>query len=150
MIVPNGGLGSMKKYVPSLVWYGPFESFGYAFIRFCTGAVLLSHGVGRLFYGVSLAELGTVLGRLPVTVVGGFELVGGVLLALGLLTRPVALLLGIEWLVIALAAPLRPGTSWFMLGATPHYPAMIVAFCLAFLLRGGGYYSLDRVIGKEF
>ncbi len=36
-----------------------------------------------------------------------------------------------------------------MLGATPHYPAMVAAFCFAFLLRGGGYYSLDRLIGKE-
>jgi putative oxidoreductase len=140
----------MKKYVPSLVWYGPFESFAYAFIRFCTGAVLLAHGVGRLFYGVSVAEFGGALGGLSASAVGWLELVAGALLALGLLTRPVALLFGIEWLIIAFAQPLRPGQSWFMLGATPHYPAMIVSFCLAFLFRGGGYYSLDRVIGKEF
>jgi hypothetical protein len=37
-----------------------------------------------------------------------------------------------------------------MLGATPHYPAMVAAVCVAFVLRGGGYWSLDRSIGKEF
>jgi len=139
----------MKKYLPSLVWYEPFEPFGYAFIRFGAGAILAAHGVGRLFYGVSTAELGILKG-LSASSVGGFELAAGVLLALGLLTRPVALLFALEWLAIALATPVRPpATNWFMQGATPHYPAFVAAFCLAFLIRGGGFYSLDRLIGKE-
>ena len=140
----------MKKYLPALVWYEPFEPFGYAFIRFGTGAILAAHGVGRLFYGVSTAELGVLKG-LSASTIGGFELAAGVLLALGLLTRPVALLFALEWLAIALATPVRPpATNWFMQGATPHYPAFVAAFCLAFLLRGGGHYSLGRAIDKEF
>jgi len=45
---------------------------------------------------------------------------------------------------------LKPGTSWLMLGATPHYPAFVAALCIVFILRGGGRYSLDRLLGKEF
>ncbi|MEA2953819.1 MAG: putative oxidoreductase [Alphaproteobacteria bacterium] len=140
----------MQKYVPSLVWYRPFEPFAYAFIRFSTGAVLLLHGVQRLFFGAATAELGDYLGRLSPASVGSFEVICGAMLALGLLTRPVALLFALEWLVIASSAHLRPGASWLMQGATEHHPAFLIGLCIAFIFRGGGYYSLDRRLGKEF
>ncbi len=140
--------GEVRKIIPSLAWYTPFEPLAYAFTRFCTGAILVSHGVYRTFFGGSAAELG-YLAHLPVSAIGVFELVGGAFIVLGLLTRPVALLFFIEWLCAALAVRVPPGASWFMLGATPHYPAMVAAFCFAFLLCGGGYYSLDRLIGME-
>src|SRR3989442_1083035 len=89
----------MKKYLPALVWYEPFEPFGYAFIRFGAGAVLAAHGVGRLFYGVSTAELGVLKG-LSASTIGGFQLPARVLLALGLLTRPLAPLFGLGTLPI--------------------------------------------------
>jgi putative oxidoreductase len=79
-----------------------------------------------------------------------FELAGGAMIALGLLTRPIALLFAVEWFFIAIAVPVKAGTSWFMLSASLHYPAMVAAICLAFVLRGGGQYSLDRLLGKEF
>jgi putative oxidoreductase len=139
----------MKKYLPRLVWYGPFEPFALAFIRFCTGAVIVAHGVSRLFYHGKTTELG-IFAQAPASAVGAFELAGGILLVFGLLTRPVAILFAVEWIAVALATPGKPGTSWFMLSAPYHYPAMMAALCLAFVLRGGGQASLDRVIGKEF
>jgi putative oxidoreductase len=138
----------VQKIVPSLVWYRPFEPFAYAFIRFCTGAILLSHGAARVFYGRSVAELG-LLKSLSPSAIGSFELFAGALLAIGLVTRPVALLLAVEWLFIAVAVPVPAGRSWIMLGATPHYPAMVAAMCFAFMLGGGGWYSLDRSLGRE-
>jgi len=140
----------MQKIIPNLVWYRPFEPFAYAFIRFCTGAFLLTHGVDRLFYSGLIAELGTLRDYLPTSVVGAFEIVGGLMIALGLLTRPIALLFALEWLAIAMAVPVKSGTSWLMLSASLHYPAMVAAMCFAFVLRGGGHYSLDRLLGKEF
>jgi putative oxidoreductase len=142
------GQTELKKYVPSLVWYRPFEPFAYAFIRFSTGAVLALHGVQRLFYGAATAELGETLGRLSPSLVGTVEVAGGTMLALGLLTRPVALLFALEWLAIALAAHQPPGRSWFMLGSTEHIPALIVGLCIAFIMRGGGRYALDRFLGR--
>lgn len=104
-----------------------------------------------MFYSGAHAELGGFLDSLSPSAIGVLELVGGALLAVGLLTRPVALLLAIEWIAIALtgAIALKPGTSWLMLGATPHYPAFVAALCIVFLVRGGGRYSLDRLVGKE-
>ena len=95
-------------------------------------------------------ELGGFLRQIPSDELGTCEFLGGVLLALGLLTRPVALLFMLEWIVIAAAVPVKAGQSWFTFGATPHHPALIAVLCLALLLRGGGPYSLDRRIGREF
>jgi putative oxidoreductase len=65
------------------------------------------------------------------------ELGGGVLLIVGLLTRPVALMIAVEMLVIAVAVdiPSGRGYSFTLLWAA-------VAFTIA--LRGGGKLSLDR------
>jgi putative oxidoreductase len=141
---------AIQKFVPALAWYRPFEPFAYAFIRFCTGAILVTHGIDRLFYSGSRTDLGGSLAFLPTSALGGFELVGGLFIALGLLTRPIALLFAIEWILIAVAVPLRPGASWFMLGATGKFPALVAGLCVAFVLRGGGHYSLDNRLGKEF
>ena len=141
---------AIPKIIPALAWYRPFEPFAYALIRFSTGVIIATHGIDRLFYSGSRAELGGFLGSLPASAIGTFELVGGVLIALGLLTRPVALLLAIEWIAIAMAAPLRPGASWLMLGATGKYPALVAGLCIAFVMRGGGRYSVDNRLGKEF
>jgi putative oxidoreductase len=139
----------IPKIIPALAWYRPFEPYAYAFIRFCIGAIIVPHGIDRLVHSGTRSDLGGFLGSLPVSAVGIFEIVAGVMLALGLLTRPVALLLGIEWLLIAFAIPLKPGTNWLLLGATPHYAAFVAVLCFALIPRGGGAYSLDRKIGRE-
>lgn len=137
-----------RKVFPALAWYGPFEPYTLAFIRFCVGAMIVPHGIDRLFLGRASKELPDFLADVS-PLVGGLELIGGAFLALGLLTRPVALLLALDWLSIAVAMPLRPGTNWLMLGATPHHPAFVAGLCLIFAFCGGGCYSLDRVLGKE-
>jgi putative oxidoreductase len=140
----------MQKIIPSLVWYRPFEPFAIACMRFCTGAIILTHGVDRFFYSGSIAELGALRDYLTTSAVGAFEIFGGLIIAFGLLTRPIALLVALEWLAITMAVPVKPGTSWFMLSASLHYPAMVAAICFAFVMRGGGFYSIDRLLGKEF
>jgi len=137
------------KYIPALAWYRPFQDFAYAFIRFCTGAIIIPHGVDRVFYSGAHAELGGFLAAIPVSAIGTFEIVGGLFIALGLLTRPVALIAAIEWIAIALLVPIKSGESWIMAGESAHFPTLITALCVAFVLRGGGQYSLDRLLGKE-
>lgn len=139
----------MQKFIPRLVWYRPLEPFGYAFARLCAGIIFATHGVDRLFYHHSVREFGSAANYLSPHLIGGFEAIGGILLAIGLFSRPVALLFALEWLAVAAAVPVPPGTSWFGLSATWHYPSMMVVICIAFVMRGGGYYSLDRFIGKE-
>lgn len=138
------------NYIPGLAWYRPFQDFAYAFIRFCAGAIIIPHGIDRLFYSGSHAELGGLLAAIPVSLIGAFEVVGGLFIAFGLLTRPIALLTGIEWVGIALLVPIKSGESWIMAGESSHFPVLMAALCLAFVLRGGGQYSLDRLLEKEF
>lgn len=135
------------KFIPALVWYRPFEPFALAFIRFSAGALIVPHGIDRLFLSGAHSELGRLGAVSPL--VGIIELVGGILLALGLFTRPVALLLTIEWAVAAASLSLKPGTSWMLLGGTPHHPAYLAAICFAFIFAGGGHYSIDRMLGRE-
>lgn len=141
---------ALSKFIPALAWYRPFEPMAYAFIRFCTGALIVPHGIDRLFLSGSHADLGGFLASIPAPAIGAFELVGGAFLALGLLTRPIALLFAVEWAGIAFAVPTPPGTSWIMAGESLHFPTWVAVLCVAFLLRGGGHYSLDRLLGKEF
>jgi putative oxidoreductase len=74
------------------------------------------------------------------------ELVGGPMLALGLLTRPVAIPI-----VILLALSIwehRKGFFWNQGGF--EYPLLWTAAALYFLANGGGAYSLDALIGRAF
>jgi len=135
--------------------YGPALPYGYAFIRLCTGAILVPHGVQKLIDSgaASLAAKTIAAWGLPGPLVwaygiGILECVGGVMLALGLLTRPIALLFVIELLCILFGVTLDKGWLWTRGGS--QYVVFLLGLCVAILLRGGGRYSLDRGIGKEF
>jgi uncharacterized membrane protein YphA (DoxX/SURF4 family) len=109
----------MQKIVPGLVWYRPFEPYAYVFIRFCSGAIFITHGVDRPFYGRSAAELGFIGKHVLIGLIGGFECIGGLMLAM-LLTRPVAVLFACLWIIIAFPVPLDPANrgSCFQLVST--------------------------------
>jgi putative oxidoreductase len=89
-------------------------------------------------------KVGYSPGMLWGIVVGCTELFGGILLAIGLLTRPAAAAITIE-LIFAMAVTIQRGwlgsneltVLWFMIA-------------VVFLVRGGGRCSIDRMIGREF
>lgn len=132
--------------------YRPFAPLSYAFTRFCAGAIFIPHGMQKLLGGAAADKFVAALGLADPTpwagVMGVLELVGGIMLALGLLTRPVALLLAAELLTMIFAVHIHNGFAWSNGGI--QYPLLLLALCLAALFRGGGRYSLDRLIGKEF
>ena len=145
-----------RPIVPFLArLYAPAAPFGYALARFCVGAILVPHGVQKLFLGgaaSSVAGKAFAAWSFPAPLawtygIGALELFGGVMLALGLLTRPVALLFAIELLVFIFGVHIDKGWLWNRGGV--QYPLFLFGLTLAFLLRGGGHYSLDRLIGKE-
>jgi putative oxidoreductase len=133
-------------------------------IRVVVGLALVPHGL-RFSFGLfpnsgsrimSLGGLATMLdakGYRP----GGFwaraiavlELAGGPALALGLLTRPVALAAFI-FLVMGVIEHMRfDGYFWNKLGL--EYPMIWSAAMLFFVIHGGGPYSLDSwLLGHEF
>lgn len=76
------------------------------------------------------------------------EFFGGILLVLGLLTRPVAAIIFVEFLVIVIQVHLPRG--FFAGGNGFEYPLMWCILVLTVGIRGGGRWSLDRAIGREF
>ena len=75
------------------------------------------------------------------------ESVGGVCLIIGLFTRFFAAALAIEMLIALLFVHLPRGYAAGTGGY--EYVLLIGAVCLFIAIRGGGIYSVDRLIGKE-
>ena len=118
--------------------------------------MLLVHGITKLtsttvaaFAAGSLARRG-LEPSLPLAYVVFFlETVGAICIILGLLTRLFAALVGVEFLIIVFLAHWPQGFGWSRPGGGWEYPLFWALMILAIGLRGGGPYSLDRVIGKE-
>ncbi len=141
----------MRKYWPGVVWtYRAFEPYAYAMMRIFAGAIFFSHGFARLFMTNPSYGFNPSVAWLTPTGVGLIEFVGGALLTLGLLTRPAALMLMLLWALFALGFTPASKGSWLMFGAFDRYPVTLMLLAFAFLMRGGGRYSLDRRVGREF
>jgi putative oxidoreductase len=145
-----------------LIWpglAGLYESiapYSYALIRFGAGAIFMYHGYAKLFLGFApvvakntLTPMGFPIPEVLAYGLGILELFGGAALALGLLTRPIALLFAIEMIFVVIwhfpngyffSAP-RGGYS---------FPLIMLLIYVAIFFRGAGRCSLDRMIGKEF
>ena len=143
---------AVKPILPALAkLYQPLAPFAYALLRLSAGAILIPHGLQELvFRGSAPAGRYLLAWGLKDPLEGAWalallEAIGGALLALGLLSRPVALVLAVE-MAWATTVHLKFGWTW----TTAQYPVLLLALCLAVLFRGGGRYSLDYRIGKEF
>ncbi|MFJ4014749.1 DoxX family protein [Microbacterium sp. NPDC090014] len=86
-------------------------SLGLLVLRVVVGAVFAAHGAQKIFeYTLSgtigsFAGMGIPLPEIAAPVVAFIELIGGILLALGLFTRPVGILLAIDMIVALFAVP---------------------------------------------
>jgi putative oxidoreductase len=133
----------------------PFYDFviplSWTVIRVACGWNLVVHGWGKVTRGPSAyvkafnaqgfdPALPWVWGALSI------EFVGGIALMLGLFTRFFAAAAAIELLIIT-ALYWNNGFSWLQRGY--EYTLLWGLICFAIALRGGGPYSVDRVIGKE-
>jgi putative oxidoreductase len=130
--------------------------FAEPLVRVTAGLLLVPHGAQKLFgwfggYGIEATGqfFSSKLG-LPASlalVAGLIEFFGGLMLALGVATRVVAALVAGLMAVAVLQVHLGAGFFWTSGGF--EYPLFWGVVALAFVIRGGGRYSLDRVIGYE-
>jgi len=138
--------------------YGTLKKYADPALRLTAGGFLIPHGAQKLFgwfggYGLEgtagyfEGTLGFSNGLLAVLAGGSIEFFGGILLAFGLFTRPVAAIIA-GFLLVALTFHVGNGFIWTDLGY--EYPLMWAILAGTFIIRGGGRYSLDRLIGKEF
>jgi putative oxidoreductase len=140
---------------PSLAGlYQRFSPFSYAFMRFATGAVLVPHGVQKILnvpiskFAPNIAAKGLPFAEALAYLTYVAESVAAVCLAIGLLTRIAAVMIGIEMLVIVFFFQWQFGYFWTARGY--EYALLWLLLCIAIFFKGGGRYSIDRIIGKEF
>lgn len=143
-----------RLVIPSLAGlYQALSPYSYAFMRFCVGAMLVPHGFMKLFV-TGVGQLLPLFGAwgLPAPIawaywIGILEFGGGMLLAVGFLTRPIALMVAVEMAVAVLGVHWAKGFSWG--GGGYEYPLLWGLLCLAIAVRGGERLSVDRALGIE-
>ncbi|HYJ79665.1 MAG TPA: DoxX family protein [Longimicrobiaceae bacterium] len=128
-----------------------YGGWGLTLLRVVVGVVFIMHGKQKLFDfgfdGVSemFSGLGVPLPEFAAVGVSLLEFGGGIALVLGLLTRPVALLLAADMAVATLLFHLPKG--FYNPGV--EFTLTLFAACIALALNGPGEAALDRVIGRR-
>ena len=133
--------------------YEILKPFSYPLIRISAGLMMVPHGFGKIFGGID----GTAAFFKSVSIepayyfawyVGLVEFVGGIFVALGLLTRLFSLQLVIILAVATFYIHLPNGFLWIKGGY--EYPLLWMLIMIAITFRGGGAISLDSQLPKEF
>jgi putative oxidoreductase len=115
-------------------------------LRIVTAFLFIAHGTMKWFAFPAPFPFPITLWSLP-GIAGVLEIVGGVLLLVGLFSRPVAFLLSGE-MAIAYFMAHAPKNFWPILNEGES----AVLFCFVFLYiaaAGGGSWSLDRLRGRQ-
>jgi putative oxidoreductase len=147
-----------KLYFPGLGGiYDSLADWAYPLLRATAGLMLLPHAWPKFMVLGAQGVAANILARrgiepaMPIAYLIMFlELVGGICITIGFLTRPFALLLLIEMLFITFKVQMPNGWFFSAQGGGAEFTVMWAALFLIILIRGGGHYSVDRAIGKEF
>ena len=148
-------IDKQRLIVPGMAGvYQRFAPYSYAFMRFVTGAILVPHGINKVFYSTIARYSGNIGGKgIPFSEVMAYllfftESVGAICLAIGLFTRIAAAMIGIQMLVIVFVFQWQYGYFWTNRGY--EFALLWALLCIGIFFRGGGRYSVDHYIGKEF
>lgn len=127
-------------------------SLGLLVLRIPLGLVMIMHGWQKLtVWGLegatmSFAEMGIPLAGLVAPAITFLELVGGLLIILGLATRPLALANAISMIGAIFTVHLG---SFYAAEGGYEYVLMLAAASLTLVLTGAGTLSLDRVLTQN-
>jgi putative oxidoreductase len=135
--------------------YASLAPLAYAAVRVWTALDLFPGGIDKLLYGGAgriaagnITALGFPQPYAWAWTVAIIEFFGSILLAIGLWTRPVAVSFTVMLAVIAFGIMIKRGMFWTSGGLEVALLLMLMTF--AFVIGGGGRYSVDRMIGREF
>ncbi|SMF40855.1 putative oxidoreductase [Tistlia consotensis] len=136
--------------------YGALAPLADLIVRVTVGFLLIPHGSQKLFglFGGGglegtaqfLASTGFTPGLFWAVLIGCTEFFGGLCLVLGLLTRPAAAAVTVFMAV----AVFHHWPVWFWPQGGLEMPLLWGLMALSILIRGGGRFSLDAAIGREF
>ena len=120
-------------------------------LRVGAGIIFAAHGAQKLFgwfggYGLEgtagwMASIGLEPGMLMAALAGSTEFFGGLLLIIGLLVRPAAIVLAITRFVAIVTVHLQNGLYEFGL--------VLLAISVALALRGAGSLSVDSLLHTQ-
>jgi len=146
----------MRPMIPALQpVYAALVEPAYALLRVIAGGFLVPHGMWKLF-GVTgdqaaMVQFFASIGlqpAMPLTIaVGLVEFIGGILIVIGLATRPAALAATITTGTAALYFHLPNG--FYVDNGGTEFASLWAVVLLFIAVRGGGAISLERAIGRE-
>jgi putative oxidoreductase len=156
MIDESSAIDENRLVFPSLAGiYRRLASFGYLLTRIAFAVAVLHSGWEKLFnggvYRIAAGNVSKAGFSNPLVwawAVGSLEFFGAILLVFGLFTRPIAFALAIQMGVITFLIQFKNGYFWTGYGY--EFALLLMLVCIAFTAGGGGRYSLDRRIGREF
>lgn len=145
-----------RLYIPALAGiYDSLWNVAELLLRLAAGLLAVPHGMQKLFGmfgggGLSgtaafFDKVGYSPGALWAPVIGSLEFFGGLLLAIGLFTRPVAALFVVQFVFVT---HFHSARGWFDPGI--EFPLLWLVVFLYFVIRGGGPMSVDARMSKEF
>jgi putative oxidoreductase len=131
-------------------FYASATRVTYAILRITTGIFFMMHGGQKLlgWFGGMDGQGATAQLMTQIGLAGVLELVGGTLIVLGLMTRPVAFVLAGEMAFAYFIAHFPRGFWPIQNGGEPA-----VLYCFIFLYmaaRGAGAFSVDAMIGRRW
>jgi putative oxidoreductase len=121
-------------------------------LRVVLGAIFIAHGAQKLFVfgldGVAggFASMGVPMAGILGPFVALVEFLGGIALAVGLLTRLASLGIASTMIVAILLVHLKQG--FFNPGGV-EFPLSLLASTIVLTLTGAGNWSLDALIGQK-
>ena len=127
-------------------------SLGIALVRIMTGIIFLAHGYMKFFIvGVDgavnmFAQMGVPAPSLTAPFVATVEMVGGIALILGLLTRLAALALAIDMFVAVVLVKIKGG---FFIPNGAEFEILLCVASVALVVAGAGALSIDEAIAKR-
>lgn len=131
---------------------GSNRHWGLTVLRVMVGCVFLAHGAQKVFvygfHGVAgaFAGMGIPVPAVTSALVALVELLGGVALIAGFMTRWAAILNGFDMLVAVLLVHLKHG---FFAPAGVEYPLTLMAACIVLAVVGPGAASVDGALAKR-
>jgi putative oxidoreductase len=123
-------------------------------VRIGAGAIFAAHGAQKLFgwfggYGLDgtagwMASIGLEPGMLMASLAGGAEFFGGLLLIIGLLVRPAALVLAATMVVAIVSVHLQNGL--FLANNGYEFGLALLVITVGLVFRGAGSLSADHAL----